>query len=172
MESKFYKNQIDYLELPDDAFILDVRNGAEHTEISLRRKHYFVELPNFDAKEFIEKYKPNGERIYVMCKSGVRASKAAEKLEKAGYENVAIIRGGISSLYGKDELVCENKKMSMERQVRIVAGSLVLIGSILALFVNIYFALLPAFVGCGLMYAGISNTCAMATLLGKLPWNK
>ena len=45
-----YKNQIDYAEIPADAVILDVRNGSEHTEVALRRKHYFVELPQFDAK--------------------------------------------------------------------------------------------------------------------------
>ena len=172
MESKFYKNQIDYSELPEDALILDVRNGVEHTEIALRRRHYFVELPNFDAADFIKRYGLNGERVYVLCKSGVRASKAAAKLERAGYGNVAVIKGGISSLYGKSDLVCENRKMSMERQVRIAAGFLVLLGSALALLANVYFALLPAFVGCGLIYAGLSNTCAMATLLAKMPWNK
>lgn len=66
----------------------------------------------------------------------------------------------------------EKTVMSMERQVRIVAGALVLLGSVLAMSINVWFALLPAFVGCGLMYAGISNTCAMASLLGKFPWNK
>ena len=172
MENKFYKNQIDYSELPDDALILDVRNGSEHAEIALKRKHFFVELPRFDAADFIRRYGLKGERIYVLCKSGVRASKAAAKLERAGYENVAIIKGGISSLYGKSDLVYEDKKISMERQVRIVAGSLVLIGALLALLANVYFALLPVFVGCGLIYAGVSNTCAMATVLAKMPWNK
>ena len=127
-----YKNQIDYAEIPADAVILDVRNGSEHTEVALRRKHYFVELPQFDA----------------------------------------IIKGGISSLIGKSGLLYEKTVMSMERQVRIVAGALVLLGSVLAMSINVWFALLPAFVGCGLIYAGISNTCAMASLLGKLPWNK
>ena len=71
MESKFYKNQIDYSELPEDALILDVRNGSEHAEIALRRRHYFVELPNFDAADFIKRYGLNGERVYVLCKSGM-----------------------------------------------------------------------------------------------------
>lgn len=167
-----YKNQLDYAEIPADAVILDVRNGSEHTEIALRRKHYFVELPQFDAKSFIKDYGLNGEKICVLCKSGFRASKAARMLEEAGYPNIAIIKGGISSLIGKSGLVYEKTVMSMERQVRIVAGALVLLGSVLAMSINVWFALLPAFVGCGLMYAGISNTCAMASLLGKLPWNK
>ena len=90
------------------------------------------------------------------------------KLEEAGYTNVSIIKGGISSLYGKSDIVYESAVMSLERQVRIVAGAIVLLGSILALIANAAFAVIPAFVGCGLIYAGISNTCAMASLLKKL----
>ena len=88
MDNKFYKNQTNYSDLPSDAIILDVRNGIEHSEIALKRKHYFVELPYFDAKSFIKEYGLKGEHVYVLCKSGMRASKAAAKLEEAGYTNV------------------------------------------------------------------------------------
>lgn len=104
-----YKNQIDYAEIPADAVILDVRNGSEHTEVALRRKHYFVELPQFDAKSFIKDYGLSGEKVCVLCKSGFRASKAARMLEEAGYPNVAIIKGGISSLIGKSGLLYEKQ---------------------------------------------------------------
>ena len=89
-----------------------------------------------------------------------------------GDTNGSIIRGGIDSLRGKAEFVHEKTAISMERQVRIAAGALVLFGCILAFAMNSAFLLLPAFVGCGLIYAGISNTCAMASLLAKMPWNK
>jgi hypothetical protein len=56
--------------------------------------------------------------------------------------------------------------------VRIAAGSLVLIGSVLALSVHVYFALLPALVGAGLIYAGVTDTCGMAMLLARMPWNQ
>ena len=117
MDNKFYKNQTNYSDLPSDAIILDVRNGIEHSEIALKRKHYFVELPYFDAKSFIKEYGLKGEHVYVLCKSGMRASKAAAKLEEAGYTNVSIIKGGISSLYGKSDIVYESAVMSLERQV-------------------------------------------------------
>ncbi len=172
MSDEIYKNQIDYENLPADAIILDVRNGTEYSEVSLRRKHYFIELPNFNAEEFVKEYNLKGEPIYILCRSGVRSSKAAQEMEKIGYKNVYIIRGGILSVADNPKIVHKSAVMSMERQVRIVAGSLVLIGAILALFLNTAFALLPAFVGCGLIYAGISNTCAMASLLAKLPWNR
>lgn len=172
MENQLYKNQIDFANIPDNAIVLDVRNASEHSEIALKRGHYFIELPRFDAKNFIKECRLKGEPVCVLCRSGMRASKAAVQLENAGYSNVYILKDGIAALSGKPDIVYENKVMSMERQVRIVAGTLVLLGSVLALVSNSAFALLPAFVGCGLIYAGISNTCAMASLLAKLPWNK
>ena len=172
MVNQVYRNQIDFNDIPEDAVILDVRNAAEHSEISLKRGHYFMELPRFDAKNFIKECRLADQPVCVLCRSGMRASKAAAQLENAGYSNVYIIKGGIAALSGKPDIVDESKVMSMERQVRIAAGALVLLGSVLALVSTPTFALLPAFVGCGLIYAGISNTCAMASLVAKLPWNK
>ena len=171
MCKELYKNQVDIKDLPEDAVILDVRNGSEHSDVALKRKHYLVELPTFDAEDFIRKYSLRGEKIYVLCQSGVRATKAAQKLEDAGYKNVAIIKGGMAEVSKNSEMVKKRSVMSVERQVRIVAGSLSALGGILS-FVNPYWALLSVFVGCGLIYAGISNSCAMANILAKLPWNK
>jgi hypothetical protein len=58
------------------------------------------------------------------------------------------------------------------RQVQIFVGSLAAAGAILALAVNPWFAILPLFLGCGLLFAGISGTCGMALLLGRMPWNR
>jgi hypothetical protein len=65
-----------------------------------------------------------------------------------------------------------SKVMSLERQVRIAAGAIVLIGALLAQFVHPTFIWLSAFVGAGLMFAGITDTCAMGLLISKLPWNQ
>lgn len=62
--------------------------------------------------------------------------------------------------------------MSLERQVRIAAGALASVGGALAVAVSPWFALVPAFVGAGLVYAGITDRCGMAMLLGKLPYNR
>lgn len=154
-----YKTLVDFDDVPEDAFIVDVRNGNEHSDVSLKRKHYFVELPRFDAAEFLKEHRPDGKTIYVLCQSGKRAS-------------VAVIRGGMGALSNRPEVVRKRAAISLERQVRIIAGSLVLAGSVAALVFSPTAALLPAFVGCGLLYAGISDSCAMATLLSKMPWNK
>jgi len=62
--------------------------------------------------------------------------------------------------------------ISLERQVRIAAGAIVLTGVILAQFANPAFAWLSGFVGAGLIFAGITDTCAMGMLISKLPWNQ
>ena len=62
--------------------------------------------------------------------------------------------------------------MSLERQVRIAAGSLVLLGAALGFFVHPYWLALSAFVGAGLLFAGITDTCGMGMLLAKMPWNQ
>lgn len=172
MSDELYKNQVEIKDIPDEAIIVDVRNGSEHYDIALKQKHYFVETTRFNAKEFIKAHNLNGEQVLVLCQSGKRASKVAQKLEDAGYKNVAIIKGGMAEVSKQSSLVDKACVMSLERQVRIVAGCLIILGSILGLTVNVYFVLLALFVGCGLLYAGISNSCAMAGLLGKLPWNK
>ncbi len=63
------------------------------------------------------------------------------------------------------------KVISLERQVRIVAGSLVVIGVVLGYFVHPWFVGLSAFVGAGLVFAGITDFCGMGLLLAKFPWN-
>lgn len=64
------------------------------------------------------------------------------------------------------------KAVSLERQVRITAGGLALVGAVLAMTVHTYWAILPAMIGAGLAYSGLSNTCGMAALLTKMPWNR
>ena len=78
---------------------------------------------------------------------------------------MACIAAGLPIVRGK-------AAMSLERQVRIAAGSLVLIGILLSLFVHPYLLGLSAFVGAGLVFAGITDTCGMGMLLARMPWNR
>jgi hypothetical protein len=64
------------------------------------------------------------------------------------------------------------KAISLERQVRIAAGSLVLLGLVLGWLVHPYFLGLSAFVGAGLFFAGVTDTCGMGMLLARMPWNQ
>jgi rhodanese-related sulfurtransferase len=112
------------------------------------------------------------EPLYVICRSGARAQQACQKLAAAGL-NVVNVEGGTAAWDAAGLPVIRGQKaISLERQVRIVAGFLTLLGAVLALTVHPYFAGLSAFIGAGLMFAGITDTCGMALVLARMPWNQ
>lgn len=111
--------------------------------------------------------------LYVICNSGNRSAKACQELARAGREDVFDVEGGLQAWIDSGLPVIRGKKaVSLERQVRIVAGGIVLVGAILSVAVHPYFAGISAFVGAGLMFAGFTDTCGMALMLAKLPWNR
>ncbi len=118
----------------------------------------------------------NGARnapLYIICQSGGRSRKACELFLQAGYSNVVSVDGGTTACEQAGLPMIQGKKaISLERQVRIAAGSLVLVGAILGYFVHPAFFGLSAFVGAGLVFAGISDTCGMGMLLARMPWNR
>ena len=115
---------------------------------------------------------PDG-RIYVICHSGTRALMACQKLVAAGVADVVVIGGGTQAweAAGLPVVTSRSGVISLERQVRIAAGSLVLLGCLLAWLIAPQFIALSAFVGAGLIFAGVTDICGMGMLLGKLPWN-
>jgi rhodanese-related sulfurtransferase len=95
------------------------------------------------------------------------------RLVAAGVANVVNIEGGTLAWEEAGLPVVRGQKMmSLERQVRIAAGALVLIGVILGWLVDPTFAGLAAFVGAGLVFAGLTDTCGMGMLLARMPWNR
>jgi rhodanese-related sulfurtransferase len=152
--------------------LIDVRTPVEFQEVHLQAARN-IPLDRLDAKA-VAQCCPDapGEPIYFICKSGSRGQKACEKMLAAGHSNVVNVEGGteacvaaaVPAIYGK-------KTISLERQVRIAAGSLVLLGFALS-FVHPAFIVLSAFVGAGLLFAGLTDTCGMAMLLARMPWNQ
>jgi len=119
--------------------------------------------------EFMDK-----QRIYVHCQSGRRAAQAIEKLRALGvHADLVNVEGGLSA-WDAAGLPTESRttRMPIMRQVLLIAGSLVLIGTILGWFVNPAWLLLSAFVGAGLTFAGASGWCGMSFVLAKMPWNQ
>ena len=111
--------------------------------------------------------------LYVICRSGSRSKQGCDKLIAAGFTNVINVTGGTQAWDKAGFAVVRGKKaVSLERQVRIAAGSLVVAGSALGFFVHPYWIALSAFVGAGLVFAGVTDTCGMAMVLAKMPWNK
>lgn len=98
-----------------------------------------------------------------------------QRLVAAGFQNVTDIAGGTAAWIQAGlpvEQSAGRKVISLERQVRIAAGSLVLLGVIFGFNLNYNWFYLSAFVGAGLIFAGLTDFCGMAILLGKAPWNK
>lgn len=150
--------------------LIDVRTppefGEAHLEISRN-----VPLDRLDASAV--RGGAGDEVVYVICQKGGRGRQACEKLAAAGIANVVNVEGGTAACDAAGLPMVRGKKaISLERQVRIAAGSLVLIGVVLAWFVHPLFVLLPAFVGAGLVFAGLTDTCGMGMLLARMPWNQ
>ena len=111
--------------------------------------------------------------MYIICRSGGRSLQACERFLKAGYTNVVNVEGGTLACQTVGLPLAQGKKaISLERQVRIAAGSLVLLGLVLGWLVHPYFLGLSAFVGAGLVFAGVTDTCGMGMLLARMPWNQ
>lgn len=111
--------------------------------------------------------------VYVICKSGARAQKAIAKLHAAGYKHLINVKGGVDAWVAAGLPVVRSgaRAISLPRQVQITAGSLVLLGVAIGVFHPAGFAL-SAFVGAGLVFSGLTDTCAMASVLGRMPWNR
>lgn len=132
-----------------------------------------VPLDRLDPQSVQQTRGPNSvEPLYVICRSGSRGKQACEKLASVGVHVVNVEGGTLAWDAAGLPVVRGKKAISLERQVRIVAGFLVLVGAVLAMVVHPYFAGLSAFIGAGLMFAGITDTCSMAMVLARMPWNQ
>lgn len=152
--------------------LIDVRTPVEYREIHAANARN-VPLDRLNPAELAAGRNDKAAPLYVICKSGSRGSQACEKLSASGYINVVNVEGGTQAWDQAGLPVVRGKKaISLERQVRIAAGLLVLTGAVLGYFVNPYFIGLSAFVGAGLMFAGITDTCGMGMMLAKMPWNQ
>ncbi len=111
---------------------------------------------------------------YLMCRSGKRAAEAQRKLFALGFSNVRNVRGGFEAWKTAGfEFEKDAKAVwSLERQVRFAAGSLVVFGVLLSWLIHPVFITLSAFVGAGLVFAAVTDTCTMGLVLAKMPWNK
>ncbi|HUF27397.1 MAG TPA: rhodanese-like domain-containing protein, partial [Gemmatimonadaceae bacterium] len=111
--------------------------------------------------------------IVLVCQSGARARQAEAVLAGAGAAAVQVLDGGINAWVSAGGLVRRaRERMALERQVRIAAGALVVLGAALALLVHPLFALLPLAVGSGLVFAGVTDRCGLALALTALPYNR
>lgn len=153
-----------------DTLLLDVRTPAEFGEAHIDGSvlHPLSGL----SPEQVEKLAAGKKACLLICRSGNRARQAAEKLRHRHLPPLQILEGGIQAWEAEGLPLNRGAKvMSLERQVRIGAGVFVLIGALLGYFVHPAWIALSGFVGAGLVFAGITDTCGMGMLLARMPWN-
>ena len=153
--------------------LIDVRTPVEYREVHCDFARN-VPLSDLDPRAVMTDRNGTGDKpLYVICRSGSRGKQACEKFLAAGFTNVVNVEGGTLAWAECGLPVNRGKKaISLERQVRIAAGAIVLLGAVLGLLVHPYFLGLSAFVGAGLVFSGVTDTCGMGLLLARLPWNR
>jgi rhodanese-related sulfurtransferase len=158
------------LAVQPSASLIDVRTPVEFAEVHIPQAR---SLPLDELKPGSLQL-PKDQPVYLLCRGGQRATKAADKLAKEGFSQPIVVEGGTLAWIEANLPVTRSagKFISLERQVRIVAGTIVLAGVLLAYFVDARFIWLSGFVGAGLIFAGITDFCGMGLLLAKMPWNK
>lgn len=156
--------------------ILDVRTAAE---VKASRLPDCLHIPLHDLtperlQAEIHKSGKNASPIYLLCQGGKRAEMAAEQLAGKLDAELVVIEGGMNAVKQSNipVVACGKNVISPERQLRITAGLLIIIGAVLGTWVNPGFFGLCAFVGAGLTFAGITDICPMGMLIAKAPWNR
>ena len=157
-----------------DLHLIDVRSPAEFQAVHAKGATNFP-LNELNAERLEKEFSvAKSDTVYMICKMGGRSQKACEQMEKAGYENLVNVMGGTDDWVKHDfpSVQGEGKPMmAINRQVQIAAGSIVLVGIALS-FLSPWFLIVSGFVGAGLVFSGLTDTCAMGTILASMPWNQ
>ena len=162
------------------ALIVDVRTPMEYAEKRLATPTALAPLLDLAPRDTALR---NGvladTPIIMLCHSGSRAKAAAEKFTEAGFNNVRFLEGGLDACQkegfatvGAAPATTSGSVPSLEKQVRLAAGLLILFFVLLGFFVHRAFYLGALFVGAGLTVSGLTNWCGMAMLLMYAPWNR
>ncbi len=152
----------------NEVLLIDVREPTEFAREHIAGARS-APLSVFDPSRL-----PRDRRIVLCCQSGARSERALAQLEAAGIREVAHLDGGLSAWKAAHltTSIDVTQPISIMRQVQITADALVAAGAVLSALVSPWFMLLAGFVGAGLVHAGVTDSCMMAQLLAKLPYNR
>lgn len=149
--------------------VLDVRTAVEYESVHIPGSY---NVPLDTLAEHTREFADLDHPVILVCQSGGRATKAQEHLHAAGKTNLRVLDGGMGAwLVAGGDTVKGGEKWALDRQVRGVAGALVLTGILGSIAVPElkWFA---GAVGFGLAFSAVTNTCAMGMMLAKLPYNR
>lgn len=152
--------------------VIDVRETPEYAAERIEGAEH-APLSTLDEAA-VRALTAKGGDMVLVCRSGGRAAQAAEKLARWGRCEPVVLTGGMNAWTqaGEGTLKGVSAVWDLERQVRFAAGSLVLAGVALGFAVSPRFFYLSGFVGAGLVFAAVTNTCGMGMLLARMPWNR
>ncbi|MFE4082227.1 rhodanese-like domain-containing protein [Paenarthrobacter sp. YIM B13468] len=154
-----------------DLVVIDVRSAAEFESMHIRGS-YNVPLPLL-SEHTDELAARLGSRVVLVCQSGVRAEQARQRLASAGIDTAYVLTGGAPGFAAAGGDVVKGKgRWDLERQVRLMAGSLVMLGLAGGRFVSPRIRTVAGVIGAGLTFSAATNTCAMGKAISALPWNK
>ncbi|MGA3540327.1 rhodanese-like domain-containing protein [Micromonosporaceae bacterium DT194] len=150
--------------------VLDVRTPAEFETAHIPGSY---NVPLDLLKEHRAELRAHlDEDVVLICRSGARAGQAEQVLSGAGLPRLRVLTGGLLAWQNAGAPVRQGKpRWDLERQVRLVAGSIVLLSILASIFVP-GLKWIAAFIGAGLTFAAVTNTCAMGMMLAKLPYNR
>jgi rhodanese-related sulfurtransferase len=153
--------------------IVDVRTPVEFQTVHIHGARN-IPLSELNDRAIADlKAQTPGQPLLILCQAGTRGAKACRLLSEAGVTNAVNIEGGTAAMLAAGYPAVRGKQtMSLERQVRVAAGALVCLGVALGLGVHPGFFGIAGFVGAGLVFAGLTDTCGMGMLLAKMPWNR
>jgi len=153
--------------------LIDVRTPIEFRalHVTIARN---VPLDRLDPSALRTAGGVSSDPLYVVCRSGGRSRQACEKLLAAGVTNVVNVEGGTMACASAGAPVIRGKNaIPLNCQVQIITGVTVVAGTIAAIATgNLYWLSLPMVMGAGLVFSGLTNTCAMGTMLARMPWNQ
>jgi len=153
------------------ALLVDVRSGTEFASGHIPGA---VNIPMDQIEARLEDLGSNLDLpLVLICQSGKRARMTADLIEPC-QRQIGVLEGGTKAWIqaGLPVVASVKTRWSLERQVRLGAGLLVLAGALLALTVNPLWIFLCGFIGLGLTFAGLTDLCAMGIILEKMPWNR
>jgi rhodanese-related sulfurtransferase len=152
------------------AVLVDVREPAEHAKERIPGAR-LMPLSTLVPTQVLQE---SGKRLVFHCVMGTRSAQACQKMREAGVPKVYNLQGGLQAwkTAGYRTESAAPVTMSPQRQGQVIAGALVLLGTVCGAFVSPWFLLLSGVVGAGLAYAGITGTNDLATLLARLLWKR
>ena len=152
------------------ASVIDVRTGAEYESEHVPGSRL---VPLHELAARADEVRATAAPRFLLCRTGARAAEAQRTLERLGIGGLTVIEGGLEALRAAGFATERGRaRLSIERQTRIAAGSLALLGAVLGFLVHPLFHALSGFIGAGLLFAGVTDWCGMGLLLARAPWNR